>query len=429
MDILSVFHILLGMAEKAISAPPNFDEMIESIYDAIAEKRAALLKDIRLSKREFVEDLNIPGSESQRRQNTILLLFLAYLLAMEEYFQIYQAVMEQKKAYAAAMQYIIESMEIMAHSRKNWEQGMLDDEQIRMIKLMDQYQKQLDELRTRMDALNKKHSEISSKLLSTANTINNITMEKTEKIITVLSQSSQKQIDVYNKLTADLTNVLNENIKLRNQAQEQLARSDLTGQQREELSAKVNEYTERIDRIEQAKELLEKQSSEKMAQQQFYKDKIDEAREKMIDAMASGDPKAQVDASLEMQLITDKLIVDENKQLDKMNDIFDQVKGLSIDNASVLEKVDQAKLDIASNKEALAEVLEFGNNQLTSAFSEFETLFGQHKDTEQKLESVVKETGQLQHKVKELRIEVKNYDRNNKNEPPKPSSNDSHPHP
>ncbi len=423
MDILSVFHILLGMAEKAINAPPNFDEMIESIYDAIAEKRAALLKDIRLSKREFVEDLNTPGSESQRRQNTILLLFLAYLLAMEEYLQLYQAVMEQKKAYAAAMQYILESMEIMARSRQNWEQGMLDDEQKRMINLMNLYQNQLTQLQNHMHELHQRHADISERLLNTANTINSITMEKTEKIANILTESSQKQIEALDNLSLNLNRVLNENIELRNQTEAQLARSDLSGQQREELTTDVARYTEKIEKIEHARELVEQQKQDVAEQTQMYQQKIQDVREH---AAASTDPKSLVDDSLKMTLITENFILDRGKIAEATSNFGEDLRGLGLDeaimdfNAAVASNMQTAEREIES-------IVDQYNPVLTSSLSEFKTLLGQEMDIKKGLDSVAKEVEYLQHEVKELRIDVKSYDRSNTNQPPTPPSNDNYP--
>ncbi len=427
MDILSVFHVLLGMAEKAINAPPNFKEIIESIYDGIAGKRAAILNVIGLTKKEFTDDITQPGSEAQRQFNTMITLLIAYQVAMLEYFQLSEAILEQKKAYEAAIQYILDSMEIMARSRQNWEQGMLDDEQRRMIDLMKLYQKQLEDSRNHMDTLSQRHAEISSKLLSTANTINNITMEKTEKITNVLIESSQKQIQAFDNLTSNLNKSLNESMELRNKAEAEIARSDLTGQQRDELTTEVARYTEKIEKIEHAKELVEKQKQSVVDQTQIMQQRLDEAKVLKEQAAASGDSKEMLDVVLKMTLGAEKDVIKSGEMAEASTNLVAVLSELGLDQTLTSD----FEAAMATNQQTLQQHLgaieDTYDSVLQSSFREFETLLGQQKELKKELDSTAKEVEQLQHGVKVLRIDVKTYDRNNQNTPPPPPSNDSHP--
>lgn len=430
MDILSVFHILIGMAEKAVNAPPNFKEIIESIYDGIAGKRAALLNNVALSKVDFSDELRRPGSEAQRQFNTMMTLIFAYQVAMVEYFQMEKNILELEKKFNEKMAYLLAVMEQLAISRENWEQGMLNDEQRYMLELMKQYQTQLEELKEfqkQISLLSAKHIEVQTQLINTANAIHNITVERTDKITNVLMESTQKQVDAYDILNSKLESILRESIEKRTHAETELTKSDLTGQQREELVAQAAQYSDKIERYTKAKEIITVQRAATADQLQSNLQDLSGAKERMHFAKEQNDFRSQVDASLEVQLATEKMLSQSHKKLEESNDDLEKLSSLCLDVPDLLDNIEFIQKLNTSIVNEFTKVLSDTDKDLVKEAINFEQLISQQKDIQKDMKSAMKKADDLQPNVVDLQRKMNRYDRHIDNQPiPALSKNNGH---
>lgn len=431
MDILSVFHILIGMAEKAVNAPPNFKEIIESIYDGIAGKRAALLNNVSLSKVDFTDELRRPGSEAQRQFNTMMTLIFAYHVAMLEYFQMEKNILELENKYNEKMAYLLAVMEQLAISRQNWEQGMLDDEQRRMIELMNLYQTQLQELKelqNHITSLSTRYTEVQAQLINSANIIHNITVEKAEKVTNVLTESTQKQVDAYDALNNKLESILQESIEKRTHAETQLARSDLTVQQREELAAQAAQYSDKIERYTQARDLIAAQKNAMTDELHSNLDKLDDAKERMHQAKEQDDLRAQVDTSLEVQLITEKMMARSHVKIEETKNTLKELSNLFLDEPELLSDLDHMDSLINSVVKDTVETANKYDKELNHEFFDFERLYSKNIDIQKEIKLAMKKSDDLQSNVVDLQRKMNRYNRHNDTQPQLPTVKDTNSH-
>ncbi len=430
MDILSIFHVVVGMAEKALSAPPNFDEMRQAIFDVVSDRQAELIKLMDITRLDSAYESQRPGSEAQRKLNSFMMLVFAFHAAMQEYYQQALILLDQAKKIEARIAALELALAELAKSQSNWEQGMLDAEQEKMQALLQMYQQQQQDLTNRLHHIAHLHAqltELNSQIMHHANIIQQVTSERMEKIENIVNQSTNNQLNTLDNVTVNLNRLLTENTEKLQEVQQQMVQSDLTGQQHEELKSKAAEYQDKIDKYKQAIDKTEQFKQQIIENKQAHEQLKQETQENMNLAAASGDPLKILKAGEEASVRADASLYQVGNMGKESISFFEGLKNnLPAEAAEFIDKgISETQERSISLEEELVGAVEHADSLLKSSLTQLDHLTTSYSNLKTEIKEQVKEVDQLEVNVMRLKRDLTGYNNRHPDSLPPPSNDNT----
>ena len=218
-----------------------------------------------------------------------------------------------------------------------------------------------------------------------------------------------------------------ENTEKLQETQQQMSRSDLIGQQHQELASKAAEYQSNIAKYTLAINKTEQFKQQIIEKQQKHQQLILETRGKMELAKENAEPMEIFKAAEASSVLANNLLYQFGHSSKKIPSFFEGLKNsLPAEAAEFADKeISEAREQSRSKEEELLGVFEHDDLLLKSSLTQLDNSITSYSNLKAEIKQQVKEVDQLEVNVMRLKRDMAGYNNRRNNQPPPPSNNDT----